>query len=180
VAAEVAAGGSSGGEADNEVDAIESDGEADERRSGGAGPSNIGPLTGPRAPAAKRARSNHTHPTVQACRDFGRQLNGFVGQQSRDRISRFCAQDLHEAGKMVNAEERDYMSDGDMVAVLEADDDDGDVVRLAIVEGLLCPQGRRGRTTQAKGKLAITRRLDIDNEHGRLQLRKLRPSPNGA
>ena len=71
--------------------------------------------------------------------------------------------------------DEDHLSDGDYVAVL-GQDGGRQVVRMGLVEGLLCPQGGGRKATS----LSITRRLDIRNPEGRLWLRILQPVSSGA
>ncbi|EFJ39841.1 hypothetical protein VOLCADRAFT_100504 [Volvox carteri f. nagariensis] len=109
-----------------------------------------------------------------ALRVFTRRFNACIARQPRDRIrGRFWGVDMREAVMLLNEGDEDHLSDGDYVAVLE-EVEGRTVVRVALVEGLLCPQGR-GRGA-ARSRLSTTRRLDIGNPDGRLLLRLLHPS----
>ncbi len=125
---------------------------------------------------AQRKRSKASEELAGGVRELARLTNSFFSRQSRDRLRRFHVdgEELRDALQALAAGDHDHLSDDDVVAV-QQEDDGRTVVRLGLVEGLLRPVAK-GR---AKGNLADVRRLDLNCEAGRLQLRVMEPVGHG-
>ncbi|GIM15396.1 hypothetical protein Vretimale_18174 [Volvox reticuliferus] len=111
---------------------------------------------------------------LAAILEFCRLVNAFIARQPRDRVNgRFwsTSEEFREALNMLTSADQDHLSDGDCVAVVEAERGRS-MVRVGFVERLLAPQSR----TRAKQALRRIRRLDINNPNGCLRLRMLTPA----
>ncbi|EFJ44407.1 hypothetical protein VOLCADRAFT_106386 [Volvox carteri f. nagariensis] len=112
---------------------------------------------------------------LAALLEFCRLVNAFISRQPRDPVNgRFwsTSEEFREALSMLTSADQDHLSDGDCVAVVEAEQGRA-VVRVGFVERLLAPQQRH---TKAKQALRRIRQLDINDISGRLRLRLLSPA----
>lgn len=114
---------------------------------------------------------------LAALREFCRLVNAFIARQPRDRVNgRFwsTSEEFRDALRMLTSADQDHLSDGDCVAVVDAEQGRS-VVRVGFVERLLAPHS----CTKAKQALRRIRRLDINDPTGRLRLRLLSPADKG-